>query len=48
MHWLDHPDLRVAELRLAPDLSVIVGTHTPPLENAPGKDSTSTVVRRAV
>ncbi|MFF7987304.1 O-methyltransferase [Streptomyces sp. NPDC007901] len=29
LHWLTHPDLRAAELRLATDLSVIVGTHLP-------------------
>ncbi|WP_261953586.1 O-methyltransferase [Streptomyces nigrescens] len=29
LHWLQHPGLRAAELRLAADLSVIVGTHLP-------------------
>ncbi|MCZ4124718.1 hypothetical protein [Streptomyces sp. H39-S7] len=29
LHWLEHPDLRAAELRLAPDLSAVVGTYTP-------------------
>ncbi|MBL1104487.1 class I SAM-dependent methyltransferase [Streptomyces sp. 5-8] len=29
LHWLEHPELRAAELRLAADLSVIVGTHLP-------------------
>lgn len=26
LHWLEHPALRTTELRLAPDLAVIVGT----------------------
>ncbi|MGW0991954.1 O-methyltransferase [Streptomyces sp. NPDC002523] len=26
LHWLEHPALRAAELRLAPDLSTVVGT----------------------
>ncbi|MGC0332174.1 putative O-methyltransferase YrrM [Streptomyces sp. SAI-170] len=26
LHWLDHPALHTVELRLAPDLSVVVGT----------------------
>ncbi len=26
LHWLEHPALRAAELRLAPDLSAVVGT----------------------
>lgn len=26
LHWLEHPALRSAELRLAPDLSTVVGT----------------------
>ncbi|MGW4026137.1 O-methyltransferase [Streptomyces sp. NPDC005009] len=29
LHWLEHPGLRSAELRLAADLSVIVGTRLP-------------------
>ncbi|GAA3108474.1 O-methyltransferase [Streptomyces echinatus] len=29
MHWLEHPELRATELRLAADLSVIVGTRLP-------------------
>jgi hypothetical protein len=29
LHWLDHPGLRATELRLAADLSVIVGTRLP-------------------
>ncbi|WP_331769908.1 class I SAM-dependent methyltransferase (plasmid) [Embleya sp. NBC_00888] len=29
LHWLEHPELRATELRLAPDLSVIVGTRLP-------------------
>ncbi|MET9351725.1 class I SAM-dependent methyltransferase [Streptomyces sp. NPDC006617] len=29
LHWLEHPALHTTELRLAPDLSVIVGTHWP-------------------
>ncbi|RSN54965.1 SAM-dependent methyltransferase [Streptomyces sp. WAC 04229] len=29
LHWLDHPALRSTELRLAPDLAVIVGTRLP-------------------
>ncbi|MFD4261364.1 hypothetical protein ACFWR9_27985 [Streptomyces sp. NPDC058534] len=29
LHWLDHPALRSTELRLAPDLAVIVGTRIP-------------------
>jgi predicted O-methyltransferase YrrM len=29
LHWLEHPGLHTAELPLAPDLSVIVGTHIP-------------------
>ncbi|MFC8366934.1 MULTISPECIES: O-methyltransferase [unclassified Streptomyces] len=29
LHWLEHPELRAAELRLAADLSVIVGTRLP-------------------
>ncbi|WP_325052754.1 O-methyltransferase [Streptomyces triticirhizae] len=29
VHWLAHPELRAAELRLAPDLAVIVGTRLP-------------------
>ncbi|MGW7244023.1 hypothetical protein [Streptomyces sp. NPDC054804] len=29
LHWLEHPDLRATELRLAADLSVIVGTRLP-------------------
>ncbi|MEO3755518.1 class I SAM-dependent methyltransferase [Streptomyces sp. B6B3] len=29
MHWLEHPELRAAELRLAADLSVVVGTRLP-------------------
>lgn len=29
LHWLDHPALRATELRLAPDLSVIVGRSLP-------------------
>ena len=29
LHWLEHPALRAAELRLAPDLSVVVGTRLP-------------------
>ncbi|MEU9124900.1 class I SAM-dependent methyltransferase [Streptomyces sp. NPDC048506] len=29
LHWLDHPDLRATELRLAADLSVVVGTRFP-------------------
>jgi hypothetical protein len=26
LHWLEHPALRATELRLAPDLSAVVGT----------------------
>jgi predicted O-methyltransferase YrrM len=26
LHWLEHPALRATELRLAPDLSTVVGT----------------------
>ncbi|SDM41015.1 O-methyltransferase [Allokutzneria albata] len=26
LHWLEHPELRATELRLAPDFSVVVGT----------------------
>ncbi|MDX3745749.1 O-methyltransferase [Streptomyces sp. AK08-02] len=29
LHWLEHPELRATELRLAADLSVIVGTRLP-------------------
>ncbi|KRV48014.1 transferase [Wenjunlia vitaminophila] len=29
LHWLEHPDLHATELRLAPDLSVVVGTRLP-------------------
>ncbi|MCF3136088.1 O-methyltransferase [Streptomyces olivochromogenes] len=29
LHWLEHPELRATELRLAPDLGVIVGTRLP-------------------
>ncbi|KAB8164690.1 SAM-dependent methyltransferase [Streptomyces sp. 3MP-14] len=29
LHWLAHPELRATELRLAPDLAVIVGTRLP-------------------
>ncbi|MEU6104160.1 O-methyltransferase [Streptomyces flaveolus] len=29
LHWLQHPELRATELRLAPDLSVIVGIRLP-------------------
>ncbi|MFF9157519.1 hypothetical protein ACF1AB_35455 [Streptomyces sp. NPDC014846] len=29
LRWLGHPELRAAELRLATDLSVIVGAHLP-------------------
>jgi predicted O-methyltransferase YrrM len=29
MHWLEHPELRATELRLAADLSVVVGTRLP-------------------
>jgi hypothetical protein len=29
LHWLEHPGLRATELRLAADLSVIVGTRPP-------------------
>lgn len=29
LHWLEHPELRATEIRLAPDLSVIVGTRLP-------------------
>ncbi|MFF5144758.1 O-methyltransferase [Streptomyces sp. NPDC013157] len=29
LHWLEHPGLRATELRLAADLSVIVGTRLP-------------------
>ncbi|MET9254069.1 class I SAM-dependent methyltransferase [Streptomyces sp. NPDC003717] len=30
LHWLEHPELHNAELRLAADLSVLVGTRLPP------------------
>lgn len=29
VHWLQHPDLRCAEVRVAPDLAVVVGTYLP-------------------
>ncbi|MCM2423544.1 class I SAM-dependent methyltransferase [Streptomyces sp. RKAG293] len=29
LHWLEHPELRAAEVRLAADLSAVVGTYTP-------------------
>ena len=29
IHWLTHPDLHAAEIRVAPDLAVIVGRHLP-------------------
>ncbi|GGO94538.1 hypothetical protein [Wenjunlia tyrosinilytica] len=29
LHWVEHPDLHTTELRLAPDLSVVVGTRLP-------------------
>jgi predicted O-methyltransferase YrrM len=35
LHWLTHPALHTAELRLAPDLSVLVGTRLP--EHAGGR-----------
>ena len=30
LHWLEHPDLRATELRLAADFSVVLGTYLPP------------------
>ena len=30
VHWLDHPQLRATEIRVAPDLAVIVCRHLPP------------------
>lgn len=29
IHWLTHPDLHATEIRVAPDLAVIVGRHLP-------------------
>lgn len=29
IHWLTHPDLHATEIRVAPDLAVIVGRHMP-------------------
>ncbi|MGW9211413.1 O-methyltransferase [Embleya sp. NPDC055664] len=30
LHWLEHPELRATQLRLAADLGVVVGTRLPP------------------
>lgn len=29
IHWLNHPDLRATEIRVAPDLAVVVGRYLP-------------------
>ncbi|MFF2376101.1 O-methyltransferase [Streptomyces xiamenensis] len=34
LHWLTHPALRAAELRLAPDLATVVGTRRHPADTA--------------
>lgn len=36
LHWLEHPALQAAEIRLAPDLSTIVAALTPPGRCSPG------------
>ena len=36
MHWLTHPALAAAELRLAPDLAALVATRRLPASSVPG------------
>ena len=38
IHWLQHPDLLATEIRLAPDLAVIVARYTPG-RHAPGRSA---------
>ena len=40
MHWLEHPGLGVAELRLAPDLAALVATRCWPGVSADGRSRT--------
>ncbi|MXM62622.1 S1 RNA-binding domain-containing protein [Streptomyces sp. HUCO-GS316] len=46
--WMDHPDLRSAELRLAPDLSVVVGTRRLPAPERLGGVEPGRIVRGRV
>lgn len=46
--WLDHPDLRSTELRLAPDLSTLVGTRRLPAPTRLGGVESGQIVRGRV